>query len=160
MKAQRAPSSFFFVRRLALALANAPVWNSQVIKPVMYMSGYLVRRNRLGLSSGDLVPDSQATPLVATNASHPIFNGITFGGDGVTMANPYNTFIDRGTTEMGNLPAGGGTVLATNPAVASGVAIARWASGSTVQDERTSTTSWRGRGTSSAGTAVSWTARL
>jgi hypothetical protein len=114
--------------------ANATFWNTELTKPVMYNSAYLVRRNRLGMSTGDGVPDSQATPLVATNASHPIFNGITFAGDGVTMANPYNTFIDRGTTAMGNLPRNG-TVLATNPAVAGGVAIAEWAAGTTVQDE-------------------------
>ena len=115
-------------------LANAGPWNTAITKPVMHMSAYLVRRVRLGMSSGDGVPDSQPAVLVATNPAHPVFNGIAFAGDGVTMANQYNTLIDRGTTQMGNLPRGG-TVIATNASIANSVAIAEWAAGTIVQDE-------------------------
>jgi hypothetical protein len=111
-------------------------WNTGVTKPVMFMSAYVVRRNRLGLSTGDGVPDIQNTPLQAVNPSHPVFQGVALGANDVTTAdyNEFNSAISRGTTMMGNLPRGG-TVIARHPTLVDTVAIAEWARGTTVQDE-------------------------
>jgi hypothetical protein len=107
-------------------------WNQRVTKKVMIMSAYLTRRNRLGWSTGDVVPDSGPTPLVTANPNHPVFAGVPFSGDGVTTQNNYNIQIDRGTTQMGSLPVSGANVIATHPVIANAVAIAEWPSGTTV----------------------------
>jgi hypothetical protein len=117
--------------------ANGVIWNEQITTPLINMSAYTTRKNRMGWSTGDAVPDSGPTPLVATNASHPIFSGITFAGDGVTMADDYNVMIDRGTTTMGSPVVTGANVIATNPLVTGGIAIAEWPAGTVVIDDRT-----------------------
>ena len=117
--------------------ANGVIWNEQITAPVINMTAYAARRNRLGWITGDTVPDSGPTPLVAANPAHPIFDGITFAGDGMTMADNYNVMIDRGTTQLGNPPVAGATVIATNPLVPNSIAIAEWPAGTVVTDERT-----------------------
>ena len=114
---------------------NPVTWNTGVTKPMMYMSAYVVRRNRLGLSTADLVPDIQNTPLQAANPSHPVFQGVALGANDVTTGdyNEFNSAISRGTTMMGNPRSG--TVIARHPTLADTVAIAEWATGSTVQDD-------------------------
>lgn len=109
------------------------VWNEQIIKPLISMSAYTTRRSRMGWQSGENVPDSGATPLVAANPAHPVFNGISFAGDGMTMANNYNVMIDRGTSTIRD-PLVGGTIIATNPAITggTGIAIAEWPAGAMV----------------------------
>jgi PEP-CTERM motif len=114
--------------------AAGEIWNEQITKPVIAMSAYITRNNRMGWATGSGVPDSGPTPLVAANPAHPIFAGITFAGNGVTMANNYNVMIDRGTTQMGESPLNG-TIIATNPLFPNSVAIAEWAAGATVMDE-------------------------
>lgn len=115
--------------------ANGQLWNEQVTSTVINMSGYTTRNNRQGWFAGSDIPDSGATPLVAADPSHPIFAGITFQGDGVTMANDYNIMVDRGESTPGNLPVDGGVVIATNPSLATGIAIAYWPAGTTVVDD-------------------------
>ena len=114
---------------------NGRTWNTQVTAPVIMMSAYGTRRNRLGWASGDAVPDSGPTQVVAIDPTHPVFAGITFAEDTVTTADEYNVMIDRGTTMMGNAPAGG-TTIATSALAPTSVAIAEWAAGATVQDEQ------------------------
>ena len=116
--------------------ANGRIWNEQISTKLLAMSAYTTRKNRMAWSTGDLVPDSGATPLVAVDPTHPIFAGVTFQGDGVTMANNYNTMIARGTTTIGSPLVAGGTVLARNPAVTGGIAIAEWAPGTVVLDDQ------------------------
>lgn len=115
---------------------NGVIWNEQITTPVINMSAYTTRKNRLGWSTGDSVPDSGATPLIAANPAHPIFAGVSFAGDGVTMANDYNVMIDRGITTIGSPLVAGATVIATNPAVTNGIAIAEWPAGTLVLDDR------------------------
>jgi hypothetical protein len=111
---------------------DADPWNQEVTAPVLVMSAYLIRTNRMGWMMGDAVPDSGPSPLVAADPDHPIFDGITFGADGVTMTEEFNIMIDRGTTIMGNAPVAGGIAIATHPTIAGGVAIAEWPTGTTV----------------------------
>jgi hypothetical protein len=113
-------------------LADETNWNQRVTKKLMIMSAYLVRNNRLGWQTTDGVPDSGPTPLVASDPAHPVFSGVTFGGDGRTMANNYNIQIDRGTTQIAGTLDPGGVVIATDPAVANGIAIAEFPAGMTV----------------------------
>jgi hypothetical protein len=112
--------------------ADETNWNTRITKKVMIMSAFLTRMNRLGWQTANNVPDSGPTPLVAVNPNHPVFAGITFGADGVTMQNNYNIMIDRGTTQIGDPLPAGAIVIATDPAVAGGIAIAEWPSGTTV----------------------------
>ena len=114
--------------------ARATAWNTSITKPMIVMSAYLTRRNRLGWQTGNTVPDSGPTRLTAADPAHPIFNGIAFDTDGLTTLNDYNVQVDRGTTTIGT-PLQGGTVIASNPSIADGIAIAEWAVGSIVQDE-------------------------
>lgn len=115
---------------------RAQIWNEQITTPVINMSAYTTRKNRLGWAAGDTLADSNVTPLVAANPAHPIFAGVSFAGDGVTMANNYNVMVDRGITTIGSPLVAGATVIATNPAVANGIAIAEWPAGTLVLDER------------------------
>jgi hypothetical protein len=115
---------------------NMPIWNEQVMVPAVVLSAYLARNNRLGWVTGDGVPDLQEpTPLVAEDPSHPVFNGISFAADGVTMANDFNVVIDRGISTNTSPPVAGGIVIATNPVIADSVSIAEWPEGVTVTDE-------------------------
>jgi hypothetical protein len=114
--------------------AAGELWNSQIASPVIAMSAYLVRDNRMRWVTGNDLPDSGPTPLIAANASHPVFQGISLNPDGSTMGN-YNVMIDRGTSTNTNLPVGG-SVIAWNPLVSTGgvqgVAIAEWSQGATI----------------------------
>jgi hypothetical protein len=106
-------------------------WNTRITKKVMIMSAFLTRMNRLGWQSGNNVPDSAPTPLVAVDSNHPVFAGVPLNGDG-TMQNNYNIQIDRGTSQIGDALPAGAIVIARNPAVANGIAIAEWPSGTSV----------------------------
>jgi len=113
---------------------RAQIWNTQVTAKMIAMSAYTTRRSRMGWQTAESVPDSGPTPLIAANPSHPVFAGISFQPDGVTMANNYNVMIDRGTTVIGN-PLVEGTVIATTVptmAIPTGIAIAEWPAGAMV----------------------------
>jgi hypothetical protein len=113
---------------------DADPWNLDVTAPVLLMSAYLSRQNRLGWQAGNDVPDSGPTPLVAVDPNHPVFDGIALAGDGVTMAEDYNIMIDRGSTTIGTPLVAGANVIATNPTIAGGdgIAIAEWPTGTNV----------------------------
>lgn len=114
--------------------ANGQVWNEQITTPMIATSAYIVRQSRMGWQANSSVPDSGPTPLVATFPNHYIFSGIDFAADGRTMAEDYNVMIDRGiSTISGGLQ--GGTILATNPLITDGVAIAAWDAGTVVTDD-------------------------
>jgi hypothetical protein len=97
-------------------------WNSYS-KPLMIMSGYAIRTNRLGWLTGTTIPDTTGNvKLKANNPAHPIFTGVVFDGAGQTV-NPYAgivTFttpdpdvVQRGISVLMHSPVAGGQVLAT-----------------------------------------------
>jgi hypothetical protein len=116
-------------------------WNG-LTAPTMILGGYVIRMNRLGLMSGNTIPDI-ATPITlsVTDTNHPIFAGIQLDANNA-MANTYaNIAAFKGTPQRGisvvmEPPAGGGEVLATvgtvgDPA-AGGTVIAEWEAGATM----------------------------
>ncbi|MCA9263440.1 MAG: PEP-CTERM sorting domain-containing protein [Planctomycetales bacterium] len=117
--------------------ANAVTWNTQITSPMIAMSGYTTRNNRMGWFTGDTLPDSGPTKVVATDPNHPVFQTpipVVFDVDGVTTLLDYNVMIDRGISTPGNGVVAGGNIIANNPATG-GVAIAEWPAGTTVIDE-------------------------
>ena len=124
------------------------LWHG-VTKPMMMMSGYIIRGgagtgSRLQLMAGETIPDtSTAGPvtLTATQPSHPIFQGITLdGSNNMAFANyPITTpmgVAQRGISVVTGATAGNGTILATvgtpgDPAV-NGMLIGHWAAGASI----------------------------
>ncbi len=113
---------------------NGEIWNLQVTAPVMAMSAYIVRDNRMRWVTGSNLADSDATILKASQPGHPVFEGITLSPDSSTM-DDYNVKIDQGTSTNLDEPVGG-SVIAWNPSVSNdgtmGVAIAEWPAGTVV----------------------------
>jgi hypothetical protein len=113
---------------------NGVIWNSQITAPVIAMSAYIVRDNRMKWVAGNDLPDSGPAKLRAENPAHPVFAGVALDGTNMMM-DDYNVMIDRGTSTNTNLPVGG-TVIAWNPTVSTGdvegVAIAEWPAGAAI----------------------------
>jgi hypothetical protein len=119
------------------------LWHS-VSKPMMLMSGYILRANRLQLMSGNNIPDTgTAGPVILTAEvpSHPIFDGVALDGSNNMNFASYpistpNGAAMRGISVITDPPAAGGTVLATvgTPAdpAENGMLIGFWGSGATV----------------------------
>ncbi len=97
-------------------------------KPMMIMSGYLLRNNRLQFFTGDTIPDINnqgPVTLAATQPSHPIFQGITLDGSNNMQYATYpistpSGLVQRGLSLNTDPIAGGGTVLATSATAGSG----------------------------------------
>ncbi|MCA9214311.1 MAG: PEP-CTERM sorting domain-containing protein [Planctomycetales bacterium] len=115
-------------------------WNTQVSAPVLAMSGYILRNSRLNLTDGGTMVDT-AGPLTlhADNPSHPVFNGVTVGGDGSVEALgnvvTENGALQRGISiNMANLAGGSLIATSTEAATAGGPVIAEWMAGATVNN--------------------------
>jgi hypothetical protein len=124
--------------------AAATTWNATITAPMMILSGYAIRQNRLGLSAGNTIPDTTGDiRLTATDPTHQIFAGIELTGG--VMVNPYAGVVKhpvtgaqmRGISIITEAANANGKVLAT---VAAGSAhsaigamvIAEWPAGVTV----------------------------
>ncbi|MHC1768748.1 MAG: PEP-CTERM sorting domain-containing protein [Verrucomicrobiia bacterium] len=117
-------------------------WNG-ITAPTMVLGGYVVRNSRLGYTTGGTIPDttSPAITLSVTDASHPIFDGIPVGTNGV-MSTPFATslsfdgVLQRGISVNTDPVSGNGQVLATvgnagDPAFG-GMVIGEWDAGATL----------------------------
>jgi PEP-CTERM motif len=122
--------------------AERQFWNSDITKPVILMSGYVMRNSRLGFTTGTTIPDiSGPVKLAVTDPAHPIFSGISLDASNV-MVNDYADLamapfapnaVQRGISVNTNPLAGGGKLLASidtaaDPAVG-GTIIAKWSPG-------------------------------
>lgn len=98
-------------------------WNS-FSKPLMVMSGYAIRANRLGWLAGSAtIPDTTGNiKLQASNPAHPIFTGLVFDGSGQTVNNvagivnftdPDPDVLQRGISVLMHPPITGAQTLAT-----------------------------------------------
>jgi hypothetical protein len=122
-------------------------WNTTITRPVINMGGYTLRGSRLGLTSGETIPDTTSDiSLQAAVPTHPIFNGIALGAGNVMVNSfagitTFNAVTQRGISVNSSPLAGGGTILATigtgtidNPAnLGTGMIIAQWTPGSVTQ---------------------------
>jgi hypothetical protein len=102
--------------------AETAAWNG-LNKPVMIMSGYFLRNNRLGLHTGATIPDTTGNiKLNTTLPGSPVFTGIVFDGAGQTVNNyagivtftpPDPDVVQRGISVVTNPLITGGVSLAT-----------------------------------------------
>jgi len=105
------------------------------------MGGYPLRKNRMGFTTGNTIPDTTGDiTLTVTDPTHPIFDGIALAGD--TMVNPFagvvvyptdGTTLARGISINTDPLNGGGTLLAAVSAAGNGpvggTVIAEWPAG-------------------------------
>ncbi|MBI2947666.1 MAG: hypothetical protein HYY23_08460 [Verrucomicrobia bacterium] len=118
-------------------------WHS-LSTPTMILGGYVLRANRLGLMTGNTIPDTAGpVALTVNNPAHAIFAGITLDAN-KTMMNPFadivsfNDIPQRGISVITDPVASGGTVLAKistdgDPAFG-GTVIAEWRTGATMSN--------------------------
>ena len=118
--------------------AAPSAWNA-ITAPTMILSGYIIRGNRLGLMTGNTIPDTTGpVKLIVANTNSPIFAGIPLDAN-KTMINPYaelttfNGTTNRGISVVTDPVSTGATVLATD-AETGGAIIAEWPAGSTLAD--------------------------
>jgi hypothetical protein len=97
---------------------NATRWNA-IETPMIVMSGYVLRQNRMGYTTGNTIPDTDRTiSLTLTDPEHPVFAGIDLD-ETDTMLNPFADIVSfgelpqRGISVNTDPIAGEGTVLAT-----------------------------------------------
>ncbi|MCL5282263.1 MAG: hypothetical protein M1376_20450, partial [Planctomycetes bacterium] len=122
--------------------AAADTWNG-VTAPLMILNGYIARKNRMGLNTGNTIPDTTGDiALAIKDAAHPIFAGIGLTGD--TMTNPFAgiaAYPDgskcRGISIVTDAANAEGKVLATVSAgsttgPAEAMVIAEWQAGATL----------------------------
>lgn len=135
--------------------AGATAWNG-ITAPMIVMSGYSLRSNRMGFTSGETMVDTflplndvtDTIRLTAANPSHPIFAGISLDGSNV-MTNPFSAEasfganVQNGISVNTNALAAGGTLIASvgtpgDPANG-GTIIAEWLAGVTMGNAATDT---------------------
>ena len=116
-------------------------WNTNVTAPVIVMSGYLLRSNRLNLTDGTTMTDTTGPlTLLAEQPSHPVFNGIAMDGSNNVTSALGNVLTENGALQRGisiNMAdLAGGTVIAssTEAATNGGPVIAEWAAGATLNN--------------------------
>jgi hypothetical protein len=130
-------------------------WNTSITAPVIHLGGYALRANRIGMYTGNDIPDTGPTAdatggpgpvrLTVNNPSHPIFAGVALDGTNTTVNN-YANVVDastllpapnnvaqRGISTVTNPVIAGGQVLAT-VGTAGGTIIAKFAPGLTTAD--------------------------
>jgi hypothetical protein len=118
---------------------SSELWHS-LTNPVIHLGGYTLRQNRLGLFTGNNIPDTTSTNIVLSVKvpNHPIFQGIQL--DATT--NTVNTYAHRVVHPVGAVRGisvnrdpvpEGGTILATvaNPTdgAVNGVIISEYPAG-------------------------------
>jgi hypothetical protein len=109
--------------------AGATAWNN-ITAPIMVMSGFTLRVNRMGYTGGNTVADiTNNVTLTVSEPAHYIFHGISLTGG--TMNNPFAGLVSypagvtfanppRGISINTDLVNAGGTVLATISAAGGG----------------------------------------
>jgi hypothetical protein len=128
--------------------AAATNWNTQITAPMLIMSGYVIRQNRLGLMAGNDIPDlsepghTAGSFLTANDSSNPLFAGVGLDIAG-TMNNAYvtpqahNGVDQRGPSVVTGGLQGGGQSWATvqsapNTLAIGATTVAFWSAGSSV----------------------------
>ena len=100
--------------------ALADTWNAQITAPMIITNGYVLRKSRMGFSTGNTLPDTTGDiKLVVSDPNHPIFAGIALTNG--TMDNPYAgvPFYPTDATKKAR-----GISVNTDPANAAGTVLA------------------------------------
>jgi hypothetical protein len=102
------------------------LWHG-IAKPMMMMSGYILRNNRLQFFTADDIPDINnqgAVTLTAAQPTHQIFQGVTLDGSNNMQYATYPISTPSGLVQRGlsinTSPIRGGTVLATSGTAGNG----------------------------------------
>jgi hypothetical protein len=102
------------------------LWHG-IAKPMMFMSGYVLRNNRLQFFTADDIPDINnqgAVTLTAAQPSHQIFQGVTLDASNNMQYATYPISTPSGLVQRGlsvnTSPVRGGTVLATSGTAGNG----------------------------------------
>ncbi|HMJ92036.1 MAG TPA: hypothetical protein VK530_19600 [Candidatus Acidoferrum sp.] len=115
-----------------LGVGQGSQWNTNITKPLITMSSYVVRNTALGWFTNDTLPDDTQTPLIG-NTNSPLFS-LLFGGiamNGNTTIDPFDVFIDRSTSLIASAPANG--VIIATAAQNGATAIAEFPAGALVR---------------------------
>jgi hypothetical protein len=125
--------------------AETAAWNG-ITAPTMILGGYIIRANRLGLMTGNTIPDTVGPiKLTVTDTNHPIFQDISFDAAGTTVNDyadivTFTNFAQRGISVVMDPVAGEATVLATvgtaEDATFGGTIIAEWNAGAVTGNAR------------------------
>lgn len=90
-------------------------WNVNVTKPLICLSAYIVRSNRLAWCTGATMIDGTPTRVTAVDINDPatawIFSDVAL--EGSTTVLPYDEALYRNTSHIGQGPVSGGRTLAT-----------------------------------------------
>jgi uncharacterized repeat protein (TIGR01451 family) len=90
-------------------------WATNITRPVIMMSSYLVRRDNLGWFSTTTVPDISATRLTVNNPANPkvayIFQDVGLTNN--VMTNAFDVPIDRNLSVINANPVAGGVLIGT-----------------------------------------------
>jgi len=112
---------------------DTTIWNEDVNTPILSLTPFVTRNNRMGWQVGNGLADLQVpSPVVADDPNHPFFTGIEFAEDGVTTAEPYNVVIARGISSINDTLVDGATLIATSPELDMGIAAAELPAGLTI----------------------------
>ncbi len=110
----------------AVGDAERQLWHG-IAKPMIFMSAYVLRNNRLQFFTADNVPDISnqgAVTLTAAQPTHQIFQGVTLDGSNNMQFATYPVSTPSGLAQRGisvsTDPIRGGTVLATSGTAGSG----------------------------------------
>ncbi|HEY0549409.1 MAG TPA: hypothetical protein VGF13_07370, partial [Verrucomicrobiae bacterium] len=115
--------------------AQGSQWNTNITKPLMMNSSYLIRNSRLGWFTGETVPDSTPGVLGAVNLGNPkvayIFGNVSMTGTNTT--DPFDVAVDRNNSLISVAPVSGGTIIARSTAGTIGTVIADFPAGTVVR---------------------------
>ena len=110
-------------------------WNTNITKPVMLMSAYMLRNSRFGWVNGETgPPDGTPGPLMVTDLSHPgtayIFQDAALNGN--TMVDNLDFAVDRNIS-LSTDPIAGGFAIANSVNGVVAPVIAEWPFGTIVK---------------------------
>ena len=110
-------------------------WNTKVTSPVIAMSGYILRSNRLNLTDGTTMVDT-AEPLTlsADDPSHPVFDGVDIGNPFADIVT-WDGTVQRGVSiNMAELLEARSLPRQPKLPPAGGPVIAEWEAGATLNN--------------------------
>lgn len=124
---------------------EATAWNTTVTTPILILTGYILRDNRMGLTTGNTMVDTvDLVKLKAEDPSHPVFAGVELDDQNL-MLNDYagivthNGIVQRGLSINNNPIIDAGKLIATigteSDPTFGGMVIGEWEAGTSVEHD-------------------------